>query len=83
MKQRQTFTLSPEVSLRAKRYARRRGLSLSSLVEQLLWEKTGTGGAPQGKGAEESSFSQRWTGKGRLTKKDDKRTRNLREKYKL
>lgn len=83
MKQRQTFTLSPEVSLHAKRYARRRGLSLSSLVEQLLWEKTRPEEASEGEGSEKPSFSQRWVGKGRLTEKDDKRTRRLRKKYHL
>lgn len=83
MKQRQTFTLSPEVSLRAKRYARRHGLSLSSLVEDLLREKTETKGAGEGKATKEPSFSQRWAAKGKLSSKEDQRAQRLREKYKL
>ncbi len=83
MKQRQTFTLSPEVSNRAKQYARRKGRSLSSLVEELLREKTGVPAISNGSGSESRSFSQRWAGKGTVSTRNDERSRRLRGKYGL
>lgn len=83
MKQRQTFTLSPEVSNRAKHFARKQGISLSSLVEQLLCEKTSLELPPKKPSKQSLSFSDRWTGKGVLAKKSDERTRYLSKKYKL
>lgn len=54
MKQKLTITVDAELIPRAKRYARARGVSLSSLVEQSLRQMT--------KG-ETQSFSSRWRGK--------------------
>ena len=81
MKERQTFTLSPEVSGRARRYARREGISLSALVEQLLREKTKESGFDGAGEATDSRFSQRWTGRGALLSKETPRSEYLRKKY--
>jgi len=83
MKKRQTFTLSPDVSNRAKQFARREGKSLSSLVEELLRDKTGGDDALQAGSSKVGSFSQRWKGKGRVSKKEDDRARRLRGRYGL
>lgn len=56
MKQRLTITVDAEVAPVAKRYARSRGMSLSSLVEQALRELTA-------EEAEAPSFVEQWAGK--------------------
>ena len=73
MKQKLTITVDTELLPRAKRYARSRGVSLSSLVEQSLRdladEKT-------------DSFASRWRGKFREAGlKDDPRYDALARKY--
>ena len=81
---RQTLTISPEVSRRAKMYARRRGISLSALVEQLLTKETEVGGPTNSKSGPPRSFSRGWAGQGALARRgDDVRARCLREKYGL
>ena len=61
MKKRLTITVDGEVISAARRYARARGVSLSSLVEQSLRQMT--------KG-ETQSFSSRWRGKLRAAERE-------------
>lgn len=73
MKRKLTITVDAELIPRAKRYARARGVSLSSLVEQSLRQMT--------KG-ETQSFSSRWRGKFRAAERDgDPRYDALAKKY--
>ena len=73
MKRKLTITVDAELLPVAKRYARSRGVSLSSLVEQSLREMT-----------REStpSFASRWRGKFRAAEReDDPRYDVLAQKY--
>ena len=73
MKQKLTITVDAELLPKAKRYARSRGVSLSSLVEQSLRDM-----------ADENtdSFASRWRGKFRAAeRKDDPRYDALAAKY--
>ena len=73
MKQKLTITVDAELLPVAKRYARARGVSLSSLIERSLRELAGED-AP--------SFSSRWRGKFRAAEReDDPRYAALAEKY--
>lgn len=72
MKQKLTITVDAELLPIAKRYARSRGVSLSSLIEQSLREVAGQY-AP--------SFSSRWRGKFRAAKRNDPRYDSLAKKY--
>jgi len=83
MKARVTLTISPQVSMKAKTYARRRGISVSALVEQLLVEVADPAAEDPGVARGGKSFSARWEGRGHLSRKDDARTRRLKEKYNL
>ena len=78
MKSRLTLTVDPRVSHRAKDVARRRGMSLSAMVEQLLEEAA----EPQ-LVKPRSCFSQRWRGKMQLSEPVDARAAKLHAKYKL
>ena len=78
MKSRLNLTVDPRVSHRAKDLARRRGVSLSAMVEQLLADATGRPAKDH-----RPSFSQRWRGKMQLTKKPEERSTKLFEKYNL
>lgn len=72
MKTKLTITVDAELLPRAKRYARRSGVSLSSLIEDALRDLT----------AEESpSFAQRWKGRFEPASRDDERFRALARKY--
>ena len=62
MKQKLTVTVDAELLPVAKRYARSRGVSLSSLVEQSLREMAGE---------DTQSFSSRWRGKFRAVERED------------
>ncbi len=62
MKRKLTITVDAELLPIAKRYARSRGVSLSSLIEQSLREVAGDH-AP--------SFASRWLGKFRAAGRDD------------
>lgn len=73
MKTKLTITIDRDLVPRAKRYARRRGVSLSSLIERALEEMT------EGEGS--VSFVDRWRGSMALSERDDERYRQLREKY--
>ena len=73
MKPNLTITVDAELLPVAKRYARARGVSLSSLIERSLRELAGED-AP--------SFSSRWRGKFRAAEReDDPRYAALAEKY--
>lgn len=73
MKQKLTITVDAELLPAAKRYARSRGVSLSSLIEQSLREMAGED-AP--------SFSSRWRGKFQAAERvDDPRYAALAKKY--
>ena len=72
MKQKLTITVDAELLPVAKRYARSRGVSLSSLIERSLREVAG-GHAP--------SFAARWRGKFRAAERDDPRYDALAKKY--
>ena len=74
MKAKMTVTIDEELIPKAKLHARKRGLSLSELVETSLRvvteEKEDT-----------SSFSQRWRGKFRPAGRDDERAKALAKRY--
>ncbi len=72
MKRKLTITVDEELIPVAKRYARSRGVSLSSLIEDSLRETT----------VERSqSFAARWRGKFRPADRDDPRYDALAKKY--
>ena len=72
MKQKLTITVDAELVPVAKRYARSRGVSLSSIIEQSLREVAGEH-AP--------SFAARWRGKFRPAEREDARYHALAKKY--
>jgi len=74
MKAKLTVTIDRDLVPRAKRYARERGVSLSSLIEDALEKMTG----PE---EEAGSFAERWRGAMTLTERDDERYRQLIDKY--
>jgi hypothetical protein len=73
MKTKLTLTIDQSLLPGAKRYARRRGVSLSSLVENALREMIEPG--------DRASFSTRWRGTMALSERDDERYRYLMRKY--
>jgi hypothetical protein len=73
MKQKLTITVDSELLPIAKRYARSRGVSLSSLVERSLREMAGE---------YSTTFSSRWRGRFQAAdRQDDPRYDRLAEKY--
>ncbi len=72
MKTKLTITVDSDVLPAAKRYARSRGVSLSSLVEQSLRNLPGQ---------ESISFAQRWRGRLQAARRDDPRYDALARKY--
>ena len=72
MKTKLTLTIDARLIPRAKRYARSRGVSLSSVVEDALRRLASE---------EEPSFVDRWKGRFEPASKDDERFRVLAEKY--
>lgn len=62
MKRKLTITVDAQLLSAAKRYARSRGVSLSSLIEQSLREMAGE---------DSPSFSARWRGKFQAAERDD------------
>lgn len=72
MKKKLTITVDEALVPRAKRYARRRGVSLSSLIEEAL-ERMTEAGAP--------GFVERWRGSFESVEGSDDRYRGLAEKY--
>ena len=73
MKKKLTITVDSDVLPAAKRYARSRGVSLSSLIEQSLREVTAE--------YTTSSFTSRWRGQFQAAERDDPRYDALAEKY--
>ena len=72
MKTKLTITVDSEVVPAAKRYARVRGVSLSSLIE----------GSPKEMVQDEGpSFTERWRGQFRAASRDDPRYEALARKY--
>lgn len=78
MKAKVTLKLEEGVAHRAKILARRRGMSLSGLVDLLLSRETGPNDP-----AREASFSRRWAGKFRPAVKRETRYERLERKYDL
>lgn len=72
MKTKLTITVDREVLPKAKRYARSRGVSLSSLIEGALREMADP---------DRPSFARKWRGRFVLAERDDERYRALAEKY--
>lgn len=72
MKTKLTVAIDEEVLPRAKEYARRRGVSLSRLIEEGLRQMS----APA-----EPSFSKEWRGRFRSADRDDERYERLAKKY--
>lgn len=72
MKRELTITLDAELIPVAKSYARTRGMSLSSVIEQLLREAIGES---------TPSFASKWRGRFRPTERDDPRDAALARKY--
>ena len=72
MKKKLTITVDAELLPIAKRYARSRGVSLSSLIEQSLREVSG---------GDTATFSSRWRGRLRAADRDDPRYDALAKKY--
>ena len=73
MKTKLTVTIERDLVPRAKRYAKRRGVSLSSLIEAALDEMT--------RSEETASFVDRWRGSMKRSERADERYRQLRDKY--
>ena len=71
MKKKVTITLDAQLVPRAKKYARSRGVSLSSVIEDAL----------QRLAADEPSFVSRWQGRFEAAHGDDERFRALSDKY--
>ena len=72
MKRKLTLTVDESLLSEARRFAKSRGLSLSSLVERLLMEAAG---------CHEPSFSSRWRGKFHPAERGDMRYGSLAKKY--
>jgi hypothetical protein len=72
MKNKLTLTIDAQLILRAKRYARARGVSLSSVVEEALRELASD---------ESPSFVDRWRGRFEAASKKDDRFRAMAEKH--
>ncbi len=72
MKRKLTITVDEELIPVAKRHARSRGISLSSLIENSLREATTQ---------RSESFAARWRGKFRPTERNDPRYDALAKKY--
>ena len=72
MKRKLTITVDSELLHRAKRHARLRGVSLSSLVEESL-RAIATDETP--------AFSERWRGRFKEAGRDDARYETLARKY--
>ncbi len=72
MKQKLTITVDSDLVPRAKRYARSRGISLSSLIETELRDLVSE---------EAPSFASRWRGKFKPAEREDPRYEALARKY--
>ena len=79
MKTKLTLSIDEGVTSRAKIVAKKRGTSLSGMVEAFL-EREATSGRSSGT---EVSFSERWKGKAVVSDRTDARTIRLKQKYGL
>ena len=79
MKRKLTLTVDNDLTHRAKRLARKRGKSLSALIEDLLKRETeyATGKARA------ATFSERWGGQMTLSTRPGERLAKLQKKYGL
>lgn len=71
MKTKLTITVSKDLVPRAKRFARKRGTSLSAVIEEALRAAT----------SKDVDFVERWRGRFQLRDKDAQRFRYLKDKY--
>jgi hypothetical protein len=78
MKMRMTLTIEPEISHRAKAFARSKGTSLSGLVESLLAREAGIVTSEK-----TISFGKKWAGRLQLATKNEARFDSLKERYGL
>jgi hypothetical protein len=78
MKLRMTLTIEPEISHRAKAFARSRGTSLSGLVESLLSREAGIESSEK-----KISFGKKWAGRLQIKAKNEARFTSLKERYGL
>jgi hypothetical protein len=76
MKMRMTLTIEPEISHRAKAFARSKGTSLSGLVESLLAREAGMTTSEK-----KISFGKKWAGRLQLAAKNEARFDSLKERY--
>lgn len=74
MKTKLNLTIDEELVPLTKEYAKKRGKSVSELVESLLREVVA---------ADAPTFSEKWRGKFSVAEKADPRYRTLKERYKL
>ena len=72
MKTKLTITVDERLLPEAKRFAKRKGTSLSSLIEQALRAASA---------AEAETFAARWRGKFKAARRGDQRYRSLAKKY--
>ena len=72
MKSKLTLTINREIIGKAKIFVRRRGTSISALVEKILAKTIDEKKDP---------FVARWTGKFELAEKDEKRYQKLKQRY--
>jgi len=72
MKVKLTITVDERVVPEAKRYARRKGISLSGLIEQALRDASAS---------DTPTFSTRWRGRFKPARRTDERYRLLAKKY--
>lgn len=79
MKRRISLTIDPKIARKGRRVAKRRNLSLSSLVESLLSEATEDSKSDQSK----VSFAERWGGRLQVEPHKSPRFSKLADKYDL
>jgi len=72
MKLKMNLTIDKELVPQSKKYAKKHGISVSQLVEELLRETIRN---------DKPSFSTRWRGKFKTAEKDDVRFTKLKERY--
>ena len=72
MKSKLTLSINREIIGKAKNFVRRRGTSISALVERILAQTIDE---------KKDSFVTRWTGKFELAENDEKRYQKLKQRY--
>lgn len=72
MKSKLTLSINREIIGKAKNFVRRRGTSISALVERILAQTIDE---------KKDSFVARWTGKFELAENDEKRYQKLKQRY--